>query len=71
MARRITAYVRKGCKTSERALDYLRQRGADFEIVELFQARLGKEELRELFERVGKSPNELVRRRDRTYRELD
>ncbi len=48
-----------------------RHRGAVFEIVELFQGRLRKEELRELFETVGKSPNELVRRRDRTYRELD
>lgn len=71
MAHRITAYVRNGCKTCGRALDYLRDRGVDFETVEMFEARLSKEELRELFEKVGRSPNELVRARDRMYRELD
>ncbi len=71
MAEQITAYIRKGCKTCARALDYLRERNVEFETVELFEADLTVEGLRELFAKIRKSPGELLRPRDRMYRELD
>ncbi|MEE9236837.1 MAG: arsenate reductase family protein [Thermoplasmata archaeon] len=71
MSGRVTAYVRKGCKTCERALNYMKEKGVGFETVDLFQRPLTKEELAEIVRLLRVSPSELLRTRDMMYRELN
>lgn len=71
MSEPITAYVHKGCKTCKRATDYMDERGIAYKPVELFDATPTAEELRTLLRRLSLSARELLRPRDRMYRELD
>lgn len=71
MTSRLVAYVRKGCKTCARALAVLEERDVPFERVELFEDPPSQEELRHLVEKLGLRPRDLLRPRDRTYRELN
>lgn len=71
MGEPIVAYVHKGCKTCARALAHLAERGASVQTVELFEAPLTREGLRQLFAKIGRSPADLLRLRDRRVRELD
>lgn len=71
MGDEIVAYVHKGCKTSSRALEVLDRRGAEYTRRELFEATPSKEELRRFLDAMDLSARELLRPRDRTYREMD
>ena len=71
MTEPIQAYVHKGCKTSARALDYMDEQGIEFEPLELFDVRLTADDLRVVLGKLGISARELLRPRDRRYRELD
>ncbi|MFQ5552953.1 MAG: arsenate reductase family protein [Thermoplasmata archaeon] len=71
MSEPITAYVHKGCKTCKRATDYMKAHDIAFEPVELFDAALTPEELRSLLQMLSISAQELLRPRDRLYRELE
>ncbi|MFQ5838714.1 MAG: arsenate reductase family protein [Thermoplasmata archaeon] len=71
MAEPVIAYVRKGCLTCKRALDYMQERGIESEVVDLFQRPLTRERLKNLLQLLGLRPSELLRPRDRMYRELD
>ncbi len=66
----MVAYVRKGCKTSKRVTDYLEGKGVSFKRVDLVENPRSKEELKALINKLGLSPREMLRPRDRTYREL-
>ncbi|MCJ2531959.1 MAG: Spx/MgsR family RNA polymerase-binding regulatory protein [Candidatus Thermoplasmatota archaeon] len=71
MSKPIQAYVHKGCKTCKRATDYLEERKIAFEPIELFEARLTAHEIRTLLRKLSLAARELLRPRDRMYRELD
>ncbi|MEE9181775.1 MAG: ArsC/Spx/MgsR family protein [candidate division NC10 bacterium] len=71
MSQPIQAYVDKGCKTCKRATTYMEARGIAFEPVELFDARLTAPEIRALLHKLSLSARELLRPRDRMYRERD
>jgi arsenate reductase len=71
MPERVKAYIRKGCLTCKRALEYMESRGIEFETSDLFEEPLTKEGLRELVRLLGLKPSDLLRTRDRMYRELD
>ncbi len=71
MSKPIQAYVHKGCKTCKRATDYMEQRAIAFEPVELFEARLTAPEIRALLHKLSLSARDLLRPRDRMYREMD
>ncbi len=70
MGESITAYIHKGCKTCKRATDYMDAQGIEFESVELFDANPTAEELRSLLRRLSLTARQLLRPRDRMYREL-
>ncbi len=71
MSQPIQAYVHRGCKTCNRATAYMEERAISFEPVELFDARLTAPEIRALLHKLSLSARELLRPRDRRYRELD
>ncbi len=71
MSQPIQAYVHKGCKTCKRATAYMEERAIAFEPVELFDARLTGPEIRALLHKLSLSARELLRPRDRIYRERD
>ncbi len=71
MSKPLQAYVHKGCKTCKRATDYMEDRKIAFEPVELFEAGLTGDEIRTLLRKLSLSARELLRPRDRRYRELD
>ncbi len=71
MSKPIQAYVHKGCKTCKRATDYMEVRKIAFEPVELFEAGLTGDEIRTLLRKLSLSAREVLRPRDRRYRELD
>ncbi len=71
MSQPIQAYIHKGCKTCKRATAYMEERAISFEPVELFDARLTAPEIRALLHKLSLSARELLRPRDRRYRELD
>ena len=48
----------------------LDERGVEYRYRDYKQDPLDEEELRAVFARLGKSPRELLRRRDKAYREL-
>ncbi len=65
------AYVHKGCKTCRRATDLLEDRGVSFEAREIYEDTPTKAELRALLDRMKLAPRDLLRPRDRAYRELN
>lgn len=71
MAEPLVAYIHRGCKTCKRATDYLEEQGISFEQVELFDHTPTAEELRVLLNKLSLSARDLLRPRDRMYRELD
>ncbi|MFQ6013205.1 MAG: arsenate reductase family protein [Thermoplasmata archaeon] len=66
----ITAYVHKGCQTCRRATDYMEERAIPFEPVEIFDETPTDAEIRTLLRKLSLSARELLRPRDRRYREL-
>ena len=71
MSEPITAYVHKGCRTCKRATDYMEGRAIPFEPVEIFDETPTEAEIRMLLRKLSLSARELLRPRDRMYRELD
>ena len=66
---RIVLYHNPACSKSRGALAILRERDADFEIVEYLQAPLGKADLRRILGLIDAAPAELVRQ-DARFRAL-
>jgi arsenate reductase len=71
MSEPVRAYIRKGCLTCKRALDYMRAKGVEFQVSDLFKEPLTREDLKDIVSMLGIHPSELLRTRDRMYRELD
>lgn len=62
-------YHNPACSKSRGALELLRERGAEFEIVEYLKAPLEREALGEVLDALGGDPGDLVRK-DKRFREL-
>jgi len=57
----VTIYHNPRCRTSRTALDLLRKRGIEPEIIEYLKAPPSKAELARLLKLMGKTPRELLR----------
>jgi arsenate reductase len=66
----LQVYVRKGCVTCKRALDYLEAKRVEFEVIDFFKQPLSKNEIRGLLKRAGVSPREAIRKKDKMFKQL-
>ena len=66
---RIVLYHNPACSKSRGALEILRERGADFDVVEYLKAPLGEADLRRVLGLIEDAPAELVRK-DAHFRSL-
>lgn len=64
-------YVKPTCTTCRKVIKTLRERGADFERIDYFETPLTRKKISELIDRLDVQPAELIRTRERLYRELD
>ena len=67
---KITIYHNPRCSTSRKALDIIRETGAELEIIEYLKTPPTRERLAELLRLMGISPRELLRRKEAVYAEL-
>jgi arsenate reductase len=66
---RLTLYHNPGCSKSRGALDILRERRAEFDVVEYLQQPLDREALARIAQALPDAPEELVRK-DRHFEQL-
>lgn len=67
----ITVYEKPTCTKCREADKLLRESGVDFEKVNYYLEPIGEAKLRELIEKMGIGPRELLRTGEAVYRELD
>jgi len=67
---KITIYVKPTCTTCRKALKTLREQNAEFETVNYFEQALTKENLTKLIEMLNTPPRELLRKNEKTYKDL-
>ncbi len=65
----IKIYHNTRCKKSRAGLQYLESKTKDFEIVEYLKTGLNEDELKEIFKKLGKKPEEMIRKQEKVYKE--
>jgi arsenate reductase len=65
----IKIYHNPRCKKSRAGLEYLKQKGIDFEIVEYLKNPLTENELKELLMKLNKKPQEMIRTQEAVYKQ--
>jgi arsenate reductase len=65
----IKIYHNPRCKKSRAGLEYLKNKGVDFEIVEYLKNPLTEEELKELLVKLNKKPQEMIRTQEAIYKQ--
>jgi arsenate reductase len=66
----IKVYQKPTCTKCRSTLKILRERGADFEAINYFETPFTSRQLKKLVDLLGVSPRELLRKDERTYRDL-
>jgi arsenate reductase len=67
----ITIYHNSNCSTSRNTLALLRERGIEPTVVEYLRTPLSPVALKELTEKIGITPRQLLRRKGTPYEELE
>ncbi|MFA6759646.1 MAG: arsenate reductase (glutaredoxin) [Sulfuricurvum sp.] len=67
----ITIYHNPKCSKSREALAYIEDTGAKFETIKYLDADLSTSDIRDLLNKLGISPRELMRTKEEIYKELD
>ena len=62
-------YHNNRCKKSRTGLQYLQEKTSDFEIVEYLKNELSVAELTDIFEKLGKKPEEMIRKQEKVFKE--
>jgi arsenate reductase len=70
MEEKIKVYQKPTCSKCRTTLGLLRDRGVEFEAVNYYETPLGETELRDLIDKLGISPRELMRKEEQIYRDL-
>jgi arsenate reductase len=65
----VTIYHNPRCSKSRQALDLLRKYGIEPTIVEYLKHPPGKQELKDILDRLGMEPRDLMRKKEEAYRE--
>jgi arsenate reductase len=63
-------YHHSSCSKSRFALDLLREKKLEFEIIEYFKSPFLKEELQEIIQKLGIHPEELIRKNEKEYKQV-
>lgn len=71
MSDKITVYQKPTCTKCRQALARLNECGVEFEAVNYYEAPLTEAALRELINKLGIAPRELLRKDEAIYRELE
>ncbi len=70
MSQKVTIFHNPSCSTSRRALEMIMARGIEPEIVEYLKHPPNREELVELLGKLEASPQDLIRKKEKLYKEL-
>ena len=62
-------YHNTRCKKSRAGLQYLQEKTSDFEIVEYLKNELSVAELTDIFKKLGKKPEEMIRKQEQVFKE--
>jgi arsenate reductase len=63
-------YHHSSCSKSRFALDLLREKKIEFEVVEYFKTPFEKELFRDLIRKLGIHPEELIRKNEKEYKQV-
>ena len=67
----IKIYHKTTCTKSRQGLKYLEAKGLDFDIIKYHETPLSKNMLKTLLKKMGMKPQELLRKNEKAYKELD
>ncbi len=67
---KIAVYEKPTCTTCKKTVKLLNEHGYDFDRINYYIEPFTKEKLSELLSKMGMSPGELLRKRDKAYKEL-
>ena len=62
-------YLKQGCSTCKKAVDLLKENKCEYEVREYLVDPPSKKELKELVEKIGCKPVDLVRKKEKLYQE--
>ena len=65
----VTIYHNPRCSKSRQTLALLRDKGTEPEIIEYLKTPPGKKELKDMLEKLGLSPRELMRKKEAAYKD--
>ena len=71
MSDKIKVYQKPTCSKCRETLKLLRDRGAEFESINYYETRFSVEELRDLVNKLGVTPRDLLRKGEQVYRDLE
>ena len=62
-------YHNTRCKKSRAGLQYLQEKTSDFEIIEYLKNELSVDDLTDIFKKLGKKPEEMIRKQEKVFKE--
>ncbi len=68
---KIKIYHKPTCSKSRQGLKYLQEKGIEFEVIKYYDTPLTKNKLKTLLKKMDMKPAELLRKREKAYKELD
>ena len=68
---KVIIYHKPTCSKSRQGLKYLQEKGIDFEVVKYYDKPFTKTKLKSLLKKMNMKPEELLRKREKAYKELD
>ncbi len=70
MPKKMKVYYNQRCITCRRTIDRLKVNKIEFELRDFFKERLSKEEIKSLLTMARLSPRDVLRKKDKMYKEL-
>jgi len=67
----IKIYHKPTCSTSRKGLKYLEEKGVEFEIIKYYDTPFTKNKLKTLLKKMDMKAGDLLRKREKAYKELD
>jgi len=71
MSETIKVYQKPTCSKCRETLGILKERGVQFDSINYYETPVSVEELRELINKLGISPRDLLRKGEQVYRDLE
>ncbi len=68
---KLVVYLKPTCTTSRKVVKILRGKGVDFEQFNYYETPFTKTQLKDLLDKMKMKPSELLRKKDKAYKELD